>query len=226
MKKVISILMIMVMLVSVFAIPVFADDNVAQEYVYLDEFIQRYEEYRYGFTEAASGNGYKEWYYHYSSESDEEPDWTLIYSRVLQLPSEWKYGTVVGDRVLYVEGGGCIPFSLGYGVYVKSVDEFIGLSQDRLERIIELCPDFVEVIEENKIGCAFGDVNGDNELTIIDATYIQRKLAGYDVCFDHNISVEIPADDSYNIEISDFNRDGDTTILDATAIQRKLAKLD
>lgn len=57
-----------------------------------------------------------------------------------------------------------------------------------------------------------GDVDGDGEVTIIDATFIQRKLAGIAV----SPYVEAAAD-----------TDGDTvvTIIDATFIQRKLAGL-
>jgi hypothetical protein len=55
-----------------------------------------------------------------------------------------------------------------------------------------------------------GDVDGDGSLTIIDATYIQRKLVG--------LSIK-----NFIQEVSDFDKDGKLTILDATYIQRRLA---
>ena len=58
-----------------------------------------------------------------------------------------------------------------------------------------------------------GDVDGDGTVTIIDATYIQRKLA----------SIPIPFE--INETIADTDDDGSITILDATFIQRWLASL-
>lgn len=57
-----------------------------------------------------------------------------------------------------------------------------------------------------------GDVDGDEEVTIIDATAIQRHLAS------------IPTA-SYNEKTADADEDGEVTIIDATAIQRYLAQL-
>lgn len=56
-----------------------------------------------------------------------------------------------------------------------------------------------------------GDVDGDGKVTILDATAIQRKLAGLPTAF-----AELAAD---------TDQDGKMTILDATAIQRWLAGL-
>ena len=57
-----------------------------------------------------------------------------------------------------------------------------------------------------------GDVDGDEVVTIIDATAIQRHLAS------------IPTA-SYNEKAADADEDGEVTIIDATAIQRHLAQL-
>ncbi len=57
-----------------------------------------------------------------------------------------------------------------------------------------------------------GDVDGDESVTILDATAIQRKAA----------DLPVP---SYNEATADTDQDGDVTILDATAIQRFLADL-
>ena len=58
-----------------------------------------------------------------------------------------------------------------------------------------------------------GDVDGDGEVTIVDATYIQRKLA----------SIPIPFE--FNNTVADVDKDGEVTIIDATFIQRFLANL-
>ncbi len=57
-----------------------------------------------------------------------------------------------------------------------------------------------------------GDVDGDGVVTILDATAIQRYLAGLST-------------DSFNMSSADTDGDGNVTILDATAIQRYLAGL-
>ena len=57
-----------------------------------------------------------------------------------------------------------------------------------------------------------GDADGDGELTILDATAIQRQLAGLPV----TAFVQL---------LADADEDGEVTILDATSIQRNLASL-
>lgn len=57
-----------------------------------------------------------------------------------------------------------------------------------------------------------GDADGDGEVTIIDATAIQRVLA------------ELPTA-SYNEKAADADADGEVTIMDATAVQRHVADL-
>ena len=57
-----------------------------------------------------------------------------------------------------------------------------------------------------------GDADGDGEITIFDATAIQRYLAGI-------------LSDSFNEKAADTDGDGNISIFDATYIQRKLAGL-
>ena len=58
-----------------------------------------------------------------------------------------------------------------------------------------------------------GDVDGSGGVTIADATYIQRRIAGVPIPF------------IINETIADTDGDGVITIMDATYIQRWLAKL-
>lgn len=58
-----------------------------------------------------------------------------------------------------------------------------------------------------------GDVDGDDEVTILDATFIQRKLAS------------IPISIEFNDIVADTDCDGSVSIIDATYIQRWLANL-
>lgn len=57
-----------------------------------------------------------------------------------------------------------------------------------------------------------GDTDGDDQITILDATAIQRRLADQSVV-------------AFNEIAADADEDGDITIMDATQIQRHLAQL-
>ena len=58
-----------------------------------------------------------------------------------------------------------------------------------------------------------GDTDSDGEVTILDATAIQRQLA------------ELPTE-AFSVQAADADEDGEVTILDATAVQRYLAELE
>ncbi len=58
-----------------------------------------------------------------------------------------------------------------------------------------------------------GDVDGDSKVTIVDATFIQKKLAS------------IPLSFVFNDAVADTDGDGKATIIDATYIQKWLASL-
>lgn len=58
-------------------------------------------------------------------------------------------------------------------------------------------------------GKLLGDVNGDDELTVDDATLIQMYIVGMPV-------------ENFNVELADVNEDGEISIYDATLVQIKL----
>ncbi|MDO4892377.1 MAG: dockerin type I repeat-containing protein, partial [Eubacteriales bacterium] len=62
-------------------------------------------------------------------------------------------------------------------------------------------------------GVKLGDVDGDGDITITDATAVQRYLAELDVL------------DDIHLYAADANGDGDVDISDATAIQMAVAKI-
>lgn len=63
-------------------------------------------------------------------------------------------------------------------------------------------------------GVRLGDVNGDETVTIIDATAIQRNLVG------------LPTNNGFSKLAADVDGNGEIEITDATFIQRWLAALD
>lgn len=60
-----------------------------------------------------------------------------------------------------------------------------------------------------------GDVDGDGEVTIIDATFIQR----------YNVNMEIPISEETLRKCGDVDGDGEVSVIDATFIQRFEAKI-
>lgn len=223
MKKLISILLATIMLFSGFVVSVSAydEDRDVSHYKYYDKMVEYVGEY----FESEIRSVYDEVYYHYSQDNPDEPDWTLIFCGFSPQPIEAKYGTLVGERILSVVGGGCGGFVDGYGVYIREMDLFLPLRQNQLELIVALCPDFEESIVENEIGQQFGDVDDDGLLTVLDATYIQRYLAEYYDFIQTYFVVTLDGGSDY-VLTPDIDRDGATTVMDATAIQRKLAGID
>ena len=93
-------------------------------------------------------------------------------------------------------------------------------------RIFKRLTIFILIILVLLMGCAsansriinaylFGDADGDNELTILDSTRIQRKVADLT-----DIS------DKFQLYAADIDHDDLVTVMDATKIQRILCELD
>lgn len=70
-----------------------------------------------------------------------------------------------------------------------------------------------ECVEPQKINFVLGDINSDNEMSIIDVTYVQKYSAGLITLTDAQLAV------------ADYDRDGNVSITDATAMQKILAGL-
>lgn len=221
MKKLVCVFLIIAMMISVFAIPASArvsiyEDIPATEYKYQERVI----EYIFGYDTGS----YREFCY-YSDENQEEPDWVLIVCQPMPEPWEMKYGVLVNDRILWTTSGSGIPrIRSGFTVYIPKTDTFIDLFTSTVPEVIEVCPNFVEALEENEIGQKIGDVNDDTEINILDATYIQRSIAEH-YWDESNYHVMVHIYEGAP-DIGDFDRDGEVTVMDATAIQRHIAGLE
>lgn len=154
---------------------------------------------------------YDELYYHYDENGD--IDWALIYECSYNAPP-WEYHMVFKDRIFMY--GDNAPFSFGYGLYDVKEDKFYDIISNKFD--YSKYQDLEEVFNSLNLGYPVGDANHDGVLSILDATYIQRYIAG----------LTYLADDQYGEKnyISDFDGDGERTIFDATAIQMKLARRD
>ena len=140
-------------------------------------------------------------------------DWVLLrVESYLQLTGI--YQAIIGNRVVTRPSVGA-PFDSGYGVYDVKQDRFIPLDGNTVEEYNGLKKTF----DERGEGKLLGDIDGDDSITVIDATMMQRcaaKIADYPEADEMGAPIG-------NIRCySDFNRDGERDILDATAIQRYL----
>lgn len=156
---------------------------------------------------------YTEKYYH--KDKNGETDWALVYA-YLPMTSPIELTTIVGNRVLS-PGTQYDPFKACYGIYDVKEDKFI----DAGSASAKSYDGFFKVFDEIGGGRLIGDIDRDNDLSVIDATLLQRcdlKLRDY------------PEDDVFSVTYewgksryySDFNRDGGRDILDVTSLQRYL----
>ena len=161
---------------------------------------------------------YSELFYH--KDSSGAVDWVLIKGIEATVVPEPIY-QIIGNRVI-IDSQWTAPFGFGIGVY--------NVSQNTVASVYDGILDQYDGLEEafNEYGCGIliGDVDEDGYISILDATVIQRCLAGLR---------DFPVGDAIQPygEVggalkyySDFNRDGERDILDATGIQRHLAGFD
>ncbi len=187
-----------------------------EENLYEDRFLEIYED---EYVPFGSSHYYEELYYHY--DSNNEIDWALIEQCSYNSPP-WNYHTIYKDRILMY--GDYHPFKFRYGVYDVKKDMFVDIFGSDFD--FSEYEGLEKVFDSLEVGFPIGDADHDTELTVFDATLIQRALAG--LCDFHaedeiNASAWLVGSLDY---MSDFNRDGERSILDATAIQMKLARID
>ena len=210
MKKVVCILMAIILIAS---LTMSANAELVPLPVTDQEFLYEFAEYCSGYN--ANIIKYDELYYHY--DDNDEIDWALVYGYTNAEAPMLLY-RIVGNRL--ISAPTCsVPFDARMGVYDVADGKFYDVTDDLLTRYDGLADVYLEM----GAGRLIGDIDGDDELTIIDATVIQRCEASI---------MDYPADDevkyTYSDEpryYSDFNRDGERDILDATCIQRYLADM-
>ncbi len=221
-KRIIALAITLIMLLSAVTIIEVGAVNHApdKDYLFLDDFDAKHGVYKYP---DSVNYYYDELYYHYVDENDpnSEIDWAIVYA-LAYATSEMGIKTIVADRVLATRHDAW--YGYGWALYDAETKDFVAIDKVDLSKY----EGFVKGLEEAKIGNPLGDANLDGELTVLDATYIQRALAG--LCeFDSrddlseylSRNADIPLD-----YISDMDGDGERSIFDATAIQMKLAKVE
>ncbi len=227
MKRIVSILLVCVMLLSLTTVSVSSASSF-RGWFYTEcckQLIgQRYGEPRY----------YREIYYHYEEPNDTDStniDWALVECYILRLEdlTDTVYGpmyTVVDNVLLYIGRYyiEIMPFASGYAVYDARKNKFTDLCDVNVDDFEGLS----EYLRTSMRGRPVGDVDQDGVLSILDATQIQMNLAGLSEFSDSDYVYKtytwVTGKRSVKY-ISDYDRDGERTVLDATTIQMKLAKV-
>lgn len=175
--------------------------------MYFDRFKEKYE------TQYDHTAFYRELYYHHNA--DNEIDWALVRCE-LNIVEPMPYSSVIGNRVI-LHDSCSLPFSSGYALYDVKEDKFISAASAEASEYDGFTKAFDDNVNDGRL---LGDIDGDGEITVIDATIIQR-------C-DIRIQ-DFPEDDEIKPwttwhyapkYYSDFNRDGERDILDATCVMR------
>ena len=180
---------------------------------------------QYQLSDDMTGNlvRFKEEYYHIVYKNGEPDGWDWILVSALDCSIEYcsvLYDSVVGGRTLSAGAWPYSPFLFGYGIFDMEQDRFFDLTEidfDDYDGLYDLWKDYQ--IDSVRLGVCessvhIGDADGDSDVSILDATRIQRYLA--ELCKQYDIALKNRAPDG----------DGEVSILDATRIQRDLAYLD
>jgi len=220
MKKIICILMIVLMLMGICSITASAEES-TDNWLFYQKFSDTYAFPQYGTPVVF----YEEVYYHYST--DDVVEWALIRGSTPPPPLvAYPYG-IFENRLIRKIDGSIGTFYLDYAVYDVSDDKFYDLGEAYANE--KYHDEINKYLNEYDIGEIIGDMDNDKKLTVKDATYIQKCLAGI-MEYPENDKVEgvyeSNKDYGHLAYLSDFNRDGVRNIKDATAIQKHIAGIE
>lgn len=170
---------------------------------------------------------YRELYYH--KDQNHETDWVLLRAQFeTEQPAD--FAAVIGNRV-FTQYNRHTPFTVTYGVYDVKNDRFVDIANPYVFNAADY-PGILRAVdeyacaEENGSGRLLGDLDGDDSVTVVDVTILQRCEAKIRAYPDNDvISGDFAGYLSPLTCYSDFNRDGERDIMDATCIQRYLVGL-
>ncbi len=195
------------------------------ELVYAKHFYKGVEEPRYS-EDLNWGMGYMYHpsYQYYSATGDEStPDYILAFSGENVCSPAYSAGAF-GDKYLLQEYNIYYPYTLGYHI-ITTEDMKVYTLREAWDAQL----DGIEaVFEDFGLGEKRGDSDRDGEITIKDATLIQKCIAKLEKFTEYEYVSGFAErgqgkDGMFHDRISDMNRDGEVNVKDATAIQKHVA---
>lgn len=181
---------------------------------------------------------YDELYYH--KDENGENDWALVFA-TQGYGDPWIFYTEIANRII-IKDGWEYPFTTGFAVYDVKQDKFFDVNYHKYYGKTEFdpadYPGFIRAFDTYGVNInkyfntdrLIGDLDRDYELTIIDATIIQR--CDVKMCDWPEDDLTDPDDTYFYLNpkplkyYSDFNRDGERDIVDATKLQRYVTYID
>ncbi len=190
------------------------NDTALPDIVAVESYLYEFDEV-YGYNKADYPD-YKELCVHRDSNS--RVDWVLLKcaNASMDYPAVM-YRDIIGNRV-YESGHPVYPFPSGYGIYDAKAEKFVPLTGD----MVPLYKDLGRTFDQIGEGRLIGDIDGDDDLTVVDCTLIQRCATRI-----HDWPEDDLIDSALNVTyFSDFDRDGERDIVDATRLQRYVTMID
>lgn len=175
---------------------------------------------------------YKPLYYHYPTAttdeaSEDEPDYLLLFAGCNYMSPAYSAASF-GDRYLVQEYNIYYPYTLG--MYILTTKD---MKVYNLREAWDMEIDGIEdVFTDYGLGEIRGDSDGDDEITVKDATYIQKCIAGIQKFQEREYVEGFGEPDQKDKEgffsgrVSDMNMDGTVNVKDATAIQKFVAGIE
>ncbi len=185
---------------------------------YEDEFVNNY-------SSESSDYSYEEIYHYYGGNYiGSSPDWVLAKGSVGEVGNTNARYLKYDDFVLVCKEN-VSPFTLGYAVFYPPWESYgeghcfydlvsdFNLIESKMEGITDTLRELDEAV-------MMGNCDGDNEISIMDATEIQLVVAQI------NVAVKLTDERGVEFYFEDADLDGEITVMDATEIQRKIARIE
>ena len=173
MKRIISLLLSLTILLTAFCIPANADTTDSQEtnYKYLDKFLEKYSYLKYGYF-------YDELYEYYADDNTSDtPDWALIFGST-DCPAPGTASGVFGEYYIF-EHWYYEPYGLGYYIYIPEKDDFFTLEFAWMENVEGIEKAFTECMLKEGYASYVEDYDNDGIITYIDASKMTMGIYNF-----------------------------------------------
>ncbi len=176
MKRILSIILAVLILCSVFVVPASALSSQFAKGKYAEQFEQYLRDMGYPWNgEPSNWYMYSELYEYYSEDNTSQiPDWVLVSgSTNMEMPAG--HYAVYGDYYISVVSGS-IPAEIPYYIYLPEKNQFYELDFAWVEKFDGIEKAFTEYLVPNGRANLVEDIDGDGVITAVDAEKIDMGI--------------------------------------------------